>query len=339
MNSDVTTIDYQRIAASFHSKRWMWQLDDETCSGSDIVTELSKRLPHIDPTSWPARISLGGVYLAGRQANITSLITIPCRLEYYEPIVPLDRLANFYPTFDPHMVLYADEDLGVIFKPAGLPTTPARDQQQYNLWRYLGEHYGRAVHLPSRLDTAVAGLVLCSFSDRMNRHFQKAYERKLVEKYYLAEVDGAPAWDDVKIERPIEREPRHPVLRRCVTVDGVGQMAQTQFIRLETYKSKDGMRTLLQAEPVTGRTHQIRLHCMSETFPIVGDPYYQGAESSTLHLVSYALRLFHPYKQKLMAWELPIAFWPSWLSDAHAVIGDVSIRYRKERSTYESDSC
>lgn len=335
---DMNQLDSRRIAESFFSKRWSWQLDEKECCGSEVVTELSKRLPHIDPATWPARFALGGVYLAGRPASLASVVTIPSRLEYYEPIVPFERVSDFYPAFSAEMVLYADDDLGVVFKPAGLPTMPARDQQEYNLWRYLTKHFGKFVHTPSRLDTAVAGLVLCSFSSRMNRHFQRAYERKLIEKYYFAEVQGAPEWKDVKIERPIERDPRHPVLRRCSIIENAGEPAQTNMCRIGTYKTGDSARTLLQAEPVTGRTHQIRLHCMSEGFPIVGDPFYQGSESETLHLVSYAVRLFHPYKQRLMTWELPPSFWPSWLRDMHTAIGDVSIVYRKDRSAYEGDS-
>jgi 23S rRNA pseudouridine1911/1915/1917 synthase len=301
----------KRIEASFFSSYWRWEIDASEVSGQIIEFELAKRLPHLAVSSWPARFDLGGIYLAGELAKPGVSVTAPCRLEYYEPRMSLERVANFYPRFIPEFVIYSDDDLAVVFKPAGLPTTAARDQQRYNLQLYLEHHFAKRVHLPSRLDTGVSGLVICSFSRRMNRYLQKAYERHWIEKYYLAEVSGCPSWNRVECERPIDRDPLHPVLRRCV--EQGGEVARTKLALHKALNREGTERALLLARPLTGRTHQIRLHCAYEGFPIVGDPYYGEISDRSLRLASYALKFFHPFKQENKLFLLPSELMPDWL--------------------------
>jgi 23S rRNA-/tRNA-specific pseudouridylate synthase len=300
-----------RIEASFFSSYWRWELDSSEELEPTIEAELAKRLPHIPVSSWPARFELGGVYLGADPAVLGDKLTPPCRLEYYEPRMSVERVADFYPRFSPEMILFVDDDCAVVFKPAGLPTTPARDQQRYSMQRYLEQHLGQVVHMPSRLDTAVSGVVLCSLSSRMNRYLQKAYDRRWIEKRYLAEVIGMPSWNTKVCEQPLERDPRHPILRRTATSGG--ESARTRFFRGGSIELNGTTRTLLQAEPVTGRTHQIRVHCLYEGFPIIGDPYYGGLGCQDLHLLSYAVKFFHPFRQEHIAVNVPAESLPQWL--------------------------
>jgi 23S rRNA-/tRNA-specific pseudouridylate synthase len=300
-----------KIAASFFSSYWRWEIATTELIEPTVEAELSRRLPHIPTSSWPARFDLGGVYVAGELVPMGTRIISPCRLEYYEPRMSIERVASFYPRFSPEMVLYVDEDCAVVFKPAGLPTTPARDQQRYSMQRYLEQHFCKAVHMPSRLDTAVSGVVLCSLSPRMNRYLQKAYDRRWIEKVYVAEVSATPSWSTRVCEQPIERDPRHPVLRRCA--GSGGESARTRFHRLGSIVRDGVTMAILQAEPVTGRTHQIRVHCAYEGFPIVGDPYYGGQDAPELHLMSYAVKLFHPFRQEHTAICVPAELLPDWL--------------------------
>jgi tRNA pseudouridine32 synthase/23S rRNA pseudouridine746 synthase len=307
-------IDERRVADTFFSKHWLWQIEREeldSFGASPTVTdELARRLPHIARDSWPDRFELGGVYLAGRATHIEARITEPSRLEYYEPKLPLEALASWYPAFSSEWILHRDDDLAIVYKPSRLPTTAARDQRRYTLAEYLSAHFGRPIHLPSRLDTAVSGLLICSLSERMNRYLQKAYERRWLEKYYLAETSSVPNWISRSIDWDIARDPRHPVLRRCVEV-GQGQRALTEISRLEGSSHS----ALLRAKPVTGRTHQIRLHLAREGLPIIGDPYYAGAIAEDLHLVSYAIRFYHPYIRSMLSLELPKELQPKWLRE------------------------
>ncbi len=264
------------------------------------------------------RFELGGVYLAGRAALPDSPVVAPCRLEYYEPRFELSDASSFYPQFSPDWIIDVDDDVGVVCKPAGLPTTAARDQSRYSLSRYLEEHFGSAVHMPSRLDTGVAGVLLFSRSSRMNRTLQRAYDSRRVRKVYLALLGNTVEWSNRDIQLPLGRDSRHPVLR-CVDTER-GESAHTRVHALYT----DSGRTLVQAEPLTGRTHQIRVHCAAEGAPIVGDPYYGGAQDAALHLISFALRFFHPYRREDRLYVLPIDRRPQWLRVLEQRHGDSS---------------
>jgi 23S rRNA pseudouridine1911/1915/1917 synthase len=311
MTSERDQSRLKRIDASFFSKYWRWELSELETRGQSVEDELAARLPHLSASSWAARFELGGVYLAGRIAKLGEKIVAPSRLEYYEPRMSIESVATFYPRFISEFVLYQDEDLAVVFKPERLPTTPARDQQRYNLQSFLETHLSMKVHLPSRLDSGVSGVLLCSLSPRMNRYLQKAYERHWIEKYYIAEVMGRPSWSKRTCEKSIDRDPLHPVLRRCVSEGG--ETALTKLELLSYYDLGGEVRSLLLAQPLTGRTHQIRVHCADEGFPIVGDPYYGDAMSPELRLISSAVKLFHPFKQEQRIFRLPKELMPEWL--------------------------
>jgi len=310
----MTETDFKRLSDSFFSHYWRWEVLPEEPYASSCLEECRRRLPHIAEDSWPERFELGGVYVAGRPAEPLTPIRPPVRLEYYEPKVALSEVPFAYPRFSPDWVLQQDADIGIIFKPPGLPTVAPRDQQLYCLARYLEGHFGRKVHLPSRLDTAVRGLLLVSFSERANRWFQRAFDRKLVRKTYACEVSGHLAGPQREVRRPIGRDPRHPVLRRVVEVGG--DDAITLLWPLAHYEVRGSARTLVQACPITGRTHQIRLHCQSEGYPIVGDPLYGGVDAPELRLVSAGLAFRHPYNSSDIAFELPLALMPAWLQDS-----------------------
>jgi 23S rRNA-/tRNA-specific pseudouridylate synthase len=284
------------------------------------IEELSKRLPHIDPSTWQERFELGGVYLAGKPATAFDPIVLPCRLEYYEPRFDIAKAAEFFPQFDPSMIIAMDQDVGVAIKPAGLPTTPSRDQGRYNLQSYLSVHLGEPVHTPSRLDTGVPGLLLFTRSARMNRALQKAYEQKRIHKAYVAMLPGISDWHDYDVVHRLARDERHPVLRRAVQEGG--ESAHTRFSTL----FEDRAESLVLAEPLTGRTHQIRVHCAAEGRPIKGDPYYGGVHDPHLHLVSFGLRFFHPFTQEYKTYLLPRQWWPEWLKQVEARCGSLPER-------------
>jgi 23S rRNA-/tRNA-specific pseudouridylate synthase len=322
-------LDLDRLTQSFFSRYHRWDITLQDGAATTVLEELARRLPEIESSSWVRRFELGGVFLGGRETTPDSPIATSCRLEYYDPLYPIDKADEYFPAFRSEMILSMDEDIGVAWKPAGLPTTAPRDQRLYNFQRYLTEHLKRPVHLPSRLDTGVAGLLLFSLSPRMNRHLQKAYDKKLIEKHYIAEVVGDFTPEKVEIRSELARDPRHPILRRVVSAGG--ESAHTVVQKIDAYKRVETSYSLLQVEPLTGRTHQIRVHLAAEGFPIVGDPFYDGEMAPELRLLSYALRLYHPYKRTMMTFELPKSAWPCWLVERDNCVRPLSISYREEK--------
>ena len=137
----VAQIDIQRIQSTFRSRRWEFIIPEGAPHANRCLEELTRRLPHVAPESWPERFALGGVYLNGREANADSLISPPSRLEYFEPLTDLANVGTLYPRFSPDMVVWRDDDLAIVMKPPGLPTTAPRDQRRYTLEAYLTEFF------------------------------------------------------------------------------------------------------------------------------------------------------------------------------------------------------
>jgi 23S rRNA-/tRNA-specific pseudouridylate synthase len=99
---------------------------------------------------------------------------------------------------------------------------------------------------------------------------------------------------------------------RQVVIDG-GQPAQTQFSSVGTAQISGVAASIYEAKPITGRTHQIRVHSAASGIPIIGDNFYGGVDAPYLHLVSYRIRLIHPITSVQIDLKLPASMGPSWV--------------------------
>jgi 23S rRNA pseudouridine1911/1915/1917 synthase len=173
----------------------------------------------------------------------------------------------------PLAILYEDEFLAVVAKPAGMPAHPTRHHKQGTLANALAHHFNRdrlpdapwvRPGLPHRLDRATSGVMVATKTQRALSRLTIAFQERRVAKRYLALVYGRVADDEGVIDTPIgcdpERRPRWRVMPE-------GRPAQSRFRVLERRRAF----TLLELEPVTGRTNQLRLHCAHHGHPIVGD--------------------------------------------------------------------
>ena len=169
-------------------------------------------------------------------------------------------------------IVWQDEHLLVVDKPAGLVVHPARGHQEGTLSQLLagraaGGEPGRAgiVH---RLDRDTSGLLVVACTEHAHRLLQAALRKRLIEREYLAMVEGRPPSRTGTIEAPIGR---HPQIRTKMAVGGVGaREARTHF----TLERSLGRVSLLRLRLDTGRTHQIRVHLQAIGHPICGDPEY-----------------------------------------------------------------
>ncbi|MDP3708865.1 MAG: pseudouridine synthase [Polaromonas sp.] len=196
-------------------------------------------------------------------------------------------------------VLHADASLLVLNKPAGLLSVPGRGEDKQDcLSRRVQQHYPDAL-IVHRLDMATSGLMLMARSLAIQRALSQSFEKREIHKTYLAVVDGclAPAqspdgWG--LIDLPIAADwPRRPL--RVIDA-ALGKPSQTRWRVLAFDAATNSTRVAL--EPVTGRSHQLRVHLQALGHPILGDRLYAPeaaqAKASRLLLHASLLQLTHP---------------------------------------------
>ena len=202
-------------------------------------------------------------------------------------------------------IIYEDDDLLVVDKPAGLLTSTAVSERRPTLIalvrQYLAacDHQARAgvVH---RLDRDAAGLLVFSKNHAAYRHLKQQFFRHDVQRIYLAVVEGRPATPQGRINSFLVEITDGSV--HSTRLRGKGQHAVTEY---EVIGQGNG-RSLLRVRLLTGRKHQIRVHLSEAQTPIVGDRVYgSGQSGQNLLLVATRLELVHPRSGNKMVFELP----------------------------------
>ena len=180
-------------------------------------------------------------------------------------------------------LVHADEHLLVLDKPSGLLCVPGRGEDKQDCLSTRAQQRWPECLVVHRLDMATSGLVLMARSPAMQRALGLAFERRRVHKRYEAVVCGQPeapaqpeGWDDIDLPLIVDwlNRPRSKVDH------AIGKPSRTRWRPLGPGPMPDTTRLLL--EPLTGRTHQLRVHLMALGHPIVGDPLYAPPAAQTL---------------------------------------------------------
>jgi len=209
---------------------------------------------------------------------------------------------------DPRRILFQDEDILVYDKERGVPSQQTPYDAYNNLYagllRHLAKTFGGRfrVGLHHRLDRETSGVMIFALDPRANRKLGKAFENRQVLKEYLACINGLPPRDAWSREDDIGRRQG----RYATVPKGEGKSAATRFRIL----LRGGERSLVHAQPLTGRTHQIRLHLAASGYPVLGDRLYGGSPWEFLCLHAHRLSLPHPVSGRLMQWTAPLP--PDW---------------------------
>lgn len=196
-------------------------------------------------------------------------------------------------------IIYENDDLIVVNKPAGMVVHPAAGHASGTLVNAVlgydpdlegigGEERPGLVH---RLDKETSGLIILAKNERAHNWLQDQFRLRTVEKTYLALVDGKPPTPAGRVEAAIGRDPKQRK-KMAVRSPGKGREAVSEYKTLETFKAH----TLLEFHPLTGRTHQIRLHCAFLGCPIVGDSIY-GRRNPSVDIDRHFL---HAYRLKIL---------------------------------------
>lgn len=234
-------------------------------------------------------------------------------------------------------IIYEDEHLIVVNKPIGMLVHPSHRDKTGTLLNALAFHLnkgataadnsagsppflggvaaalgGRGGAVPHirpglihRLDKDTSGLIVAAKNARTHRILATHFEKKLVEKRYLAFVDGIVAGDEGTITGAIGRY----VEEKRWGLKDDGRESETRF----RVRKRVGNKTLLELEPVTGRTNQLRIHCETIGHPIVGDTARGGSEFQRLCLHAHKLSFIHPATRERMEFASAPAFGASEL--------------------------
>lgn len=207
--------------------------------------------------------------------------------------VPLEEETPQYPAEDGEItILYEDDHILAVDKPAGMLIHPSRATMTGTLANRVLGYYQKtgqscAFHPITRLDRDTFGVVLLGKNAHIHSRFTQMQEQGQIQKTYEALVVGCPGENEGIIDAPIARRPLPSLLRY---VDETGKPSLTKYKVLER-----GEISLLSLQPVTGRTHQLRVHCAYMGFPILADPQYgTKIPGETQHLCAKSITFPHP---------------------------------------------
>ncbi len=185
-------------------------------------------------------------------------------------------------------ILYVDDHILVINKPAGLSLlAEGWDRQAPYLLKMLEEQFGKlwVVH---RLDKFTSGVMVLAREAGTHRALSTHFEKRRVEKVYHAIAVGVPAWDERTVRLPLRANVGHA--HRTVVDARNGKPSETRFRVLKRYPAH----VLIEARPISGRTHQVRAHASAVGHPLLGDVRYGAPQTNLLArpaLHAHSLRL------------------------------------------------
>ena len=234
-------------------------------------------------------VKTGACEVNGRHENIGYRLRPN---DFVEIELDLSREHSMLPQEIALEIVHEDADLIVVVKPPGMLVHPSHREKTGTLLNALAFHFNRGggpmvrPGLVHRLDKDTSGLMVVAKNPRAHRILCGQFLRKTVEKRYVAMVDGRVEAEEGTIVGNIGRSAEEKMWK----LREEGKPAETRFWVLERY----GDRTLVELEPVTGRTNQLRIHCESIGHPIVGDIQRGGSAFHILCLHAERLGLRHP---------------------------------------------
>jgi len=191
-------------------------------------------------------------------------------------------------------ILYLDEDLLIANKPAGLLCVPGKGPDKQDCLSNRALKFNPNARVVHRLDQGTSGIVMFPLNYLTLKNLTHMFEARAIHKRYIAVVDGLVADDEGEIKLPLICDwPNRPLQKVCFES---GKAAHTRYLVIERNLEKKITRVLL--EPVSGRTHQLRVHMLSLGHPMLGDGLYAPedvlAKAPRLLLHAQELWLDHP---------------------------------------------
>lgn len=279
---------------------------DAAHDGSRLDVFLTRHLPSLSRSRIKPLIESGHVTVDGVRSKPGEKLH---RGQRVDVVIPPPPPTGLLPEPIPLDVVYEDKELLVINKPAGLTVHPGAGRPSGTLVNAILARVPALAGVGSalrpgiihRLDKDTSGLMVVAKTNEALLSLQQQVAARTVSRSYLALLHGVVPHDEGTISAPIGRHPRH---RTKMAVLPEGREAVTRYRVLERFPRY----TLVEAQLVTGRTHQIRVHCAHLGHPVVGDSVYAGGRPHELGigrqaLHAHRLRFRHPATSKEMAFE------------------------------------
>lgn len=231
---------------------------------------------------------------------------------------PIDTLVDDFiapPCTDFVSIVYQDDDILLINKPSGLLSLSGKNPLNWDSVHYRLVH-GQAGLTPAfpaaklvhRLDFGTSGMMLVGLNARSMQQLNQQFQAGTVQKRYLAMLDGWLADDQGQITAPIAKDKR--IFPRVKICHSTGKVAISEYLVLQRFESP--RRSLVQFTPLTGRTHQLRIHSLAIGHPILGCDLYSNAHSQQLAerllLHASSLEFQHPVSAAVIHAQCPCPF-------------------------------
>ena len=279
---------------------------DSTDSGKRADVFITEMLPKFTRSSLKGLFSDGKVKIgdqvakAGHKLSADDQIQVDIGSLTSRPI-PIDI-----------PIIYEDEEVIVMDKSAGLLThSKGALNTEATVASFLANKItdknltGNRAGIVHRLDRGTSGVIIGAKTDAALKQLQKQFATRKTFKTYIAIVLGEPQPATAVIDAPIGRNPRHPQTFKVITS---GRPAQTEYKVLKSFQKNDRTYSLLELQPKTGRTHQLRVHLAYIGYPIVGDHVY-GKDDGRMMLHAAKLKLRLPSgEEREFESELPKEF-------------------------------
>lgn len=219
-----------------------------------------------------------------------------------------ESLAILPATTEPYQIVYEDDVLLVVNKPAKLLTVPGRHPENQDCLITRVQREFISAQVVHRLDYDTSGLVVLPLTKRVLSDISKQFQARSVLKHYVALVDGRLAQAKGVVDLPIAADTENrPLYKVC---HATGKPSVTRYHRLNF--ASETMQSRVQLEPVTGRSHQLRVHMLALGHAILGDTLYAApeiaAKSPRLMLHAEYIRFTHPLTGNILDFTVPAPF-------------------------------
>jgi 23S rRNA pseudouridine1911/1915/1917 synthase len=294
----------QRNSLASESEQRVFSVSSAT-AGNRLDRWLSECLPAVSRSRIQAVIRSGGVLLNGAPAKASQIVRVDDQIVWREPAPA--RCESARAEEMPLEILFEDEVVAVLNKPAGIVVHPGAGHREGTLVSGLLHHFGKlskvgGVDRPGiihRLDKETSGCLVVAKTDAAHRALATQFASREVVKIYLAVVAGSPRFHAGIVNAPIARDPVHRKKMR-VTLSGRGREAITEYRVI----GKAGAQSLVECRPRTGRTHQIRVHLRHLGCPVLGDPLYGRRGGFSRHMLhAWKLQFHHPLSGERLTFE------------------------------------